>query len=72
MTQKLGLTKRQGQYLDWIIDYIKENNQSPSKEDIGKGMGTSTNAAQKVCKSLIERGHLVDIPNTPRSLALPE
>lgn len=70
---KMGLTKRQREYLDWIKDYIAmHDGQSPSYEEIGAGMDTTTSAAQRIAQELIERGHLVSMPGSQRSLALPQ
>ena len=72
-TIKRGLTERQREYLDYIRDYINTHDyQSPSLEEIGRAMGTSTSAAQRIVQEIVERGHLVALKGSQRSLAVPE
>lgn len=70
---KRGLTERQREYLNWITKYIETHDyQSPSFEEIGKAMGTSTSAAQRIVQDIVNRGHLVALKGSQRSLAVPE
>ena len=70
---KLGITRRQAQYLEWIKTYIAQNDgESPSLQEIGAAMGTATSAARGVVDALVGRGHLIKgDKNSPRSIALP-
>jgi len=71
--QKLGLTKTQKHYYEWIEDYIKNHDgQSPTYKEIAAGMGRSVSAAQRVTRELIKRGYLVFGKGLQRSLALKE
>lgn len=68
---KAGLTKRQKEHLDWIRDYIiKNDGMSPSYDEVGKAMGTSISAAQRVVSEIIKRGYLTNIKGSQRTLAL--
>lgn len=70
---KRGLTERQREYLVWITNYIQEHDfQSPSMEEIGRAMGTSTAAAQRIVQEIVNRGHLVTLKGAQRSLAIPQ
>ena len=72
-TIKRGLTERQREYLNWIKNYLETHDyQAPSFEEIGKAMGTSTSAAQRIVQEIVNRGHLITLKGSQRSLAVPE
>lgn len=72
-TQKMGLTKRQREYLEWIKEYMATHaGEAPTYEEISIGMGTRGGSAQSAVSGLIKRGHLVQIKGSTRSIALAE
>lgn len=72
--QKMGVTKRQKEYLDWIKTYISQNDgEAPSYEQISEAMGnTGVSSVHRIVQAIIARGHLVNIKGATRSLAVVE
>lgn len=65
------LTKRQKEILSFIEKYIKENDYSPSFQEIAKRFKlSSVGTIHKHLKNLKERGYLEKIKNQPRSIKL--
>lgn len=70
---KMGLTRRQKEYLEWIKEYLATHDgEAPSYEEIATAMETGISSAQRIVSAIIERGHLANIKGSPRSLALVE
>ena len=63
------MRNRKQEILDFIIEYRRINNFSPSLREIGKGVGLySTSSVQKYIGSLIEQGLLRQTKGKMRSL----
>lgn len=67
MTVKL--TKKQKQIIDFIADFLEENNYSPTYREIMAGIGlSSVSAVAEHINNLVDKGVLKKNPNTARSL----
>jgi repressor LexA len=67
----MHLTKRQKDIFQFIQDYLRINNYSPSLEEIGANFGISSmNGVHKHLKTLEERGYIRRISNKARSIQL--
>jgi len=65
------LTKRQKQILDYIKNYIEENDYSPSLEEMGRRFKLSSlGTVHQHIENLREKGYLKKIENQPRSIEL--
>ena len=63
------VTKKQKQVLDFIQQFIEENNYSPSYREIMNGIGlSSVSAVAEHVENLIGLGRLRKVPGTARSL----
>ncbi|MBQ3275006.1 hypothetical protein IJH46_01130 [Candidatus Saccharibacteria bacterium] len=63
------LTKKQKQILDYISNFLKENNYSPSYREIMAGLGlSSVSAVAEHVENLVEKGALRKNPGVARSL----
>jgi hypothetical protein len=67
-----GLTEKQYKAFIWIKEFIQDKGWSPSYEEIGKGLGISTNSAIEMVGRIVDRGYLLNDKSKPRSLGLPE
>lgn len=68
---KMKLTKRQKEILDFLCEFIEENGYSPSMEEIAEHFHfASLNAVFKHLEALERRGHLHRDPNCARSIQL--
>ena len=64
-------TKKQMLILDFIENYILENEKSPSYRDIAAGLGLSSVASvSEHIDNLIEKGFLIKNPGAARSLEI--
>ena len=62
-------TRKQKQILDFISDFIKETNYSPTYREIMSGLGlTSVSAVAEHIENLVEKGYIKKTPGTARSL----
>ena len=65
------LTKRQKEILDYIKEYIKEKDYSPSLEEIGRRFKLSSlGTVHQHIENLTEKGFLRKLENHPRSIEL--
>lgn len=65
------LTKRQKQILEYIKDYIKEKDYSPSLKEIGRRFKLSSlGTVHQHIENLKEKGYLKKLENQPRSIEL--
>lgn len=65
----MAITRRQRQVLDFITGFIRENNYSPSYEEIGQGLGLSSLATvHKHISNLEQKGYLKRDYNRSRSI----
>ncbi len=65
------LTLQQSKTLDFITEFITQNNYSPSLNEIAIGIGISSRGvAHRYVNALIEKGYLYKHPNSQRGLEL--
>jgi len=65
------LTKRQKEILDYITEYIKENDFAPSLEEIKRHFRlSSVSTVHEHVEALREKGYLKKIENQPRSIEI--
>src|SRR5512146_71331 len=65
----MAITRRQRQVLDFITGFIRENNYSPSYEEIGQGLGLSSLATvHKHVSNLEQKGYVKRDYNRSRSI----
>ena len=70
-TDKLMLTKKQHQVLEFIKQYLKKHGYAPNYEEIAHGINTSSRgSASKHISALIDKGLLHKTANASRSLEL--
>lgn len=63
------LTKKQKQIVDFISDFLENNNYSPSYREIMIGIGlSSVSAVAEHVENLVSKGVLKKTPGTARSL----
>ena len=63
------LTKKQKQIIDFISEFTRENNYSPSYREIMAGLGlSSVSAVAEHVENLVEKGALRKTPGAARSL----
>jgi repressor LexA len=63
------LTKRQAQILEYVTQYIEDNNYAPSYREIGHHFGLSSTATiAEHIESLKQKGHLSHEENLARSI----
>ncbi len=63
------LTKRQGEILQYIIDYLDDNGMPPTRMDIAGTFGfKSPNAAEEHLRTLARKGHIEMIPGASRGI----
>lgn len=73
MTAPYGITKRQGECLDFIRDRIAATGRPPSYLEIRAGLGVkSNNCVHRLVKALERRGHIRRLPGEGRSITLVE
>ncbi len=63
-----GVTKRQEQFVSFIVSFIKKNDYSPTLEEIAKQMGITPPAVLKAIRSLEKKGVLTYTPSIARSI----
>lgn len=63
-------TPRQGQFLEFIHDYIKLNGQSPSEMDMQRHFRTTPPSIHQMILTLEKRGLIARTPGQPRSIRL--
>jgi len=63
-------TKRQGQYLSFIYNYLKLNKQAPAESDFQKFFGVSPPSVHSMILKLGEKGFISRTPNSARSIKL--
>ncbi len=61
-------TKRQGEYLAFILRFASKHGVAPSFEEIGSHFGTSAPSVNGMIKTLERRGLLSRVPGAARSL----
>ncbi|MBR3320094.1 hypothetical protein IKG20_02210 [Candidatus Saccharibacteria bacterium] len=67
MTEKL--TKKQKQIVDFITEYLKQNDYSPTYREIMNGLGlSSVSAVAEHIDNLVSKGVLKKTPGAARSL----
>ncbi|WP_187275427.1 hypothetical protein [Methylobacterium sp. WL6] len=72
MTNRLGLTRKQRELLDFVSAELEAGRPSPSLAEIGAHMGIANRSGvHRLVACVIERGWLVNEPKLSRSLALP-
>ena len=54
-----ALTSRQREYLEFLREYIKENESSPRLEEIADHFGVKSPTAHKTLKALMNRGYII-------------
>ena len=64
------LTPKQKQIFEYIKRYIKENNYSPSLEEIGQRFKLVKSTIHQHVKALRQKGYLEKIDNQPRSIKI--
>ncbi len=69
----LELTKKQTQILNFIVDFTREYNYSPSYREIMSGLGlSSVSAVAEHVDNLVTKGAIKKIPGAARSLEVVE
>lgn len=63
-----GVTKRQAQFVAFIISFIKKNDYSPTLEEIANQMGITPPAVLKAIRSLEKKGVITYTPSIARSI----
>ena len=67
----LDLTKKQTLILNFIADFTKENNYSPSYREIMTGLGlSSVSAVAEHIDNLVAKGVIKKVPGAARSLEI--
>ena len=69
-TLKNNPTEKQKKILDFIDNYIRKNNISPSFTDIARASGISTGTVRDQLSLLQKKGLLSWAPNTKRSIKI--
>ena len=64
------LTPKQKKIFEYIRKYLKENDYSPSLEEIGRRFGLAKSTVHQHIETLREKGYLKKIENQPRSIEL--
>lgn len=64
------LTPKQKKIFEYIKKYIKENNYSPSLEEVGRRFRLAKSTVHQHIETLREKGYLKKIENQPRSIEL--
>jgi hypothetical protein len=65
------VTQKQLNVLNWVKEYIKENQFPPTRAELSAGMGfKSPNAAQEHLKALSHKGYVKIISGTSRAIVL--
>ncbi|HWK65370.1 MAG TPA: MarR family transcriptional regulator [Rhizobiaceae bacterium] len=66
-----GLTVRQRQVLDFIIDYQKKRVVAPTFSEIADGIGLgSKSGVNRIINALAERGYITHMPGRARSIVV--
>lgn len=66
-----GLTREQQRCLDFVHAYIGEHGIAPSYREIAAALGLhSKSGTHRLISALVERDHIVRVPNRWRSIAL--
>jgi SOS-response transcriptional repressor LexA len=65
-----SITKRQKDFLDYIIKFKKENGYSPTLRELGLGTGVSHCAALSNVKALVKKGFIHYSSNISRSIVI--
>lgn len=69
--RKYNLTSKQREAYEWIKAYIKNEDQSPSYDEIMIGIGIkSKSGVARLCNGLKDRGWIDFIPNRSRSIII--
>lgn len=66
----MGLTRRQAECLAYVRSRLEESEVAPSLDEIAAYLGCVKSSVHRMVEALVERGHLVRLPNRPRGLAL--
>ncbi len=64
------LTKRQAEAHRFIFDYMRENGECPSYDEMSKGLDSTCSTVASFIDGLEERGFITRIPNMARSITL--
>lgn len=64
------ITKRQMEALNWIKGFCNENGFSPTRSEIGKGLGINRNAAQDLTVALSKKGFIKTTDKLARSIVI--
>ena len=63
-----ALTEKQNEVLVYIKDFIKINQFSPTRAEIGEAFGIAPNAAQGRVMALLRKGAITMVAETSRSI----
>lgn len=66
----MGLTQRQAECLAYIRSRLEDDPVAPSLDEIAAHLGCVKSCVHRMVDALVERGHLVRLPNRPHGLAL--
>lgn len=67
-----SMTAKQSEALTFITGYIHQHGIGPSFDEIKDALALkSKSGVHRIITALVERGHLVKLPNRARTLALP-
>ena len=61
-----GLTKLQQKYLDWLLKQTLKNHNFPTRQETASHFGVNLNAAQFHIVELERKGHIKQIPYSPK------
>ena len=64
-----GITVKQKEFMDFVIDYMGKNHVSPSYEEIRIGLGlASKSGVNRLVEDLFQRGAITYRPHRPRTI----
>ena len=66
----MGLTQRQAECLAYIRSRLEDDLVAPSLDEIAAYLGCVKSSVHRMVEALVERGHILRLPNRPRGLAL--
>lgn len=66
----MGLTRRQADCLAYIRSRLEDDPVAPSLDEVAAHLGIVKSSVHRMVTALVERGHLVRLPNRNRGLAL--
>jgi SOS-response transcriptional repressor LexA len=70
MNEKLGLTQRQAEALEFLRAFFAERGYSPSYAEIGRACGCNLSGVQRIVQALEDRGHVSRRRGAWRSISL--